>query len=228
MDGIEKITGRIEADGRAEAETILSEARAKAAETAAQYEKMATNQAETILQKGTIAAAQRQERLGSVAQLEARKLTLGAKQEMVEQAFQKALSDLQSLPDDRYVALLARLAAEATRTGREQVVLSQKDRTRFGKQVVSAANELLARKVAPKLPGELTESRAGAFLDKVVTGATAVLAGTAMLTLSEESRPMAGGLVLKDDKVETNCTFETLIHLQRDTLAAEVAKTLFA
>lgn len=81
--------------------------------------------------------------------------------------------------------------------------------------------------MAPKLPEELTGSKAGAILDKVVAGASAVLAGTGMLTLAEESRPMAGGLILRDNNVETNCSFEVLIHLQRDALAAEVAKTLF-
>lgn len=227
MNGIETITGRIAQDARTEADATLAQARAQAEEIAARYEKQATSEAEAILQKGTQAAIQREERLGSVAQLEARKLTLGARQEMVGRAFEKALEQLCALPEEAYVTLLAQLAVQATRTGREQVILSQKDRTRFGKQVVTQANEILARRVAPKLPDELTESRAGALLDKVVTGASALLAGTGMLTLSEESRPMAGGLVLKDERVETNCTFETLIHLKRDTLAAQVAKALF-
>ena len=103
----------------------------------------------------------------------------------------------------------------------------ERSAARFGKQVVTLANDILARKVAPKLPEELTGSKAGAILDKVVAGASAVLAGTGMLTLAEESRPMAGGLILRDNNVETNCSFEVLIHLQRDALAAEVAKTLF-
>ena len=114
------------------------------------------------------------------------------------------------------MALLADLAVKASRTGREQVIFSQKDRSRFGKAVVTRANEILARQVAPKLPDELTETKAGAVLDKVVTGASAVLAG-----------PMAGGLILRDDKVETNCSFEVLIHLQKEDLAAEVARALF-
>ncbi|MBE5708392.1 MAG: hypothetical protein EGR51_00630, partial [Oscillibacter sp.] len=107
------------------------------------------------------------------------------------------------------------------------VIFSQKDRSRFGKAVVTRANEILARQVAPKLPDELTETKAGAVLDKVVTGASAVLAGTGMLTMAEETRPMAGGLILRDDKVETNCSFEVLIHLQKEDLAAEVARALF-
>ena len=139
----------------------------------------------------------------------------------------EALADLAALPDEQYVALLADLAVKASRTGREQVIFSQKDRPRFGKAVVTRANEILARRVAPKLPDELTETKAGAVLDKVVTGASAVLAGTGMLTMAEETRPMAGGLILRDDKVETNCSFEVLIHLQKEDLAAEVARALF-
>ena len=92
---------------------------------------------------------------------------------------------------------------------------------------MTQANEILARRVAPKLPEDLTASRAGAVLDRVVTGASAVLSGTGMLTLAEESRPMAGGLILRDGRVETNCSFEVLIRLQRGALSAEVAQVLF-
>ena len=227
MNGIEKITGQIEADVQKEIDELTAQAQAQAAEIAARYEAQAQADAEAILQKGRQDAAQREERLASVAQLEARKLTLAAKQEMVGKAFDKALSDLTALPDDKYVALLADLAVQASRTGREQVVFSQKDRSRFGKAVVTRANEILAKQVAPKLPDELTETRAGAVLDRVVTGASAVLAGTGMLTMAEDTRPMAGGLILRDDKVETNCSFEVLIHLQKESLAAEVARALF-
>ena len=34
-------------------------------------------------------------------------------------------------------------------------------------------------------------------------------------------------LILRDGRVETNCSFEVLIHLQRDALSAEVASVLF-
>ena len=47
------------------------------------------------------------------------------------------------------------------------------------------------------------------------------------LTLAEETRPMDGGFILSDGAVEVNCTFDTLIRLQRGALAGEVAKVLF-
>lgn len=227
MEGIDKITGRIDADVQREIDEITAAAQATAAEISAGYQARAKSEADAILEKGKVSARQREERLESVAQLEARKLTLTVKQEMVEEAFRRALEKLTALPDKEYIDLLAKLAAAASRTGREQVILSQKDRTRFGKQIVSQANDILAKEVAPKLPGDFTETRTGAFLNKVATVASAVIAGTGMLTMAEDSRSIAGGLILRDDKVETNCSFEVLIHLQRDTLANQVAKVLF-
>lgn len=74
----------------------------------------------------------------------------------------------------------------------------------MGKAVVVAANEMLARASAPKLPEELTGGPAGALLDRMVTGASALLTGSAALTLAEETQPMDGGFVLRDGRVEVN------------------------
>ena len=205
MNGIEKITGQIDADVQKEIDAALDQARAQAQEIEARYASQAEAQAEAIRRKGEQDAALRQERLVDVAKLEARKTLLAAKQDMVGQAFDLALKKLLELPDQEYIALLAKLAVAASRTGREQVILSQKDRSRYGKQAVTMANDMLAKKAGPR----------AAQTD-------------GMLTLAEESRPMAGGLILRDGKVETNCSFEVLIHLQRDALSAEVARALFA
>ncbi|MGN8966916.1 V-type ATP synthase subunit E [Intestinimonas sp. HCP28S3_D6] len=205
MNGIEKITGQINADVQKEIDAALDQARAQAQEIEARYESQAQTQAEAIRRKGEQDAALRQERLVDVAKLEARKTILAAKQDMVGQAFDLALKKLLELPDQEYIALLAKLAVAASRTGHEQVIFSQKDRSRYGKQAVTMANDMLAKKAGPR-----ADESAG------------------RLTLAEESRPMAGGLILRDGRVETNCSFEVLIHLQRDALSAEVARALFA
>ena len=41
------------------------------------------------------------------------------------------------------------------------------------------------------------------------------------------ARPMGGGRYRRDGRGETNCSFAALIHLQREALAAQVAKVLF-
>ena len=195
MNGIEKLTQQIAADAQAEIDAILAEAREKADAVSADYAQRAETAANQRLTKGAEAAAQREERLVAMADMERRKTLLAAKQDMVGKAFDRALEQLCSLPDGEYAALLTRLAVSASTSGKEQLILSPRDRSRVGKQVVDAANAAL--------PG----------------GA---------LTLSEQTRPMAGGLILSDGSVEVNCTFETLIRLQRGAIAGDVANVLFA
>ena len=194
MNGIEKITGRIASDAAQEIESIQAEARRQAEEITARYAEQAKRESQELLERGRRSAEERVERLASVAQLEARKPELAAKQEMLSKAYDKALEQLLNLPDQEYTALLADLAVKASSTGQEAVILSQKDRTRFGKQVVTLANE------------KRKDGR---------------------LTLSGETRSIQGGLVLSDGDVEVNCTFETLVRLQRGELDREISKLLF-
>lgn len=194
MDGIEKITGRIAEDAGREIGEISAEARRQADEIMARYEAQAQRESEEILSRGRRNADERVERLASVAQLDARKLELAAKQEMLSKAYDLALEQLVNLPDKEYVDLLADLAVKASSTGREAVIFSQKDRARYGKAVVTQANEKL---------------------------------GDGRLTMSEQTRPIKGGLILSDGDVEVNCTFETLVRLQRGEMDREVAKVLF-
>jgi len=196
MKGLDKITARIEEDGRKEIDALLDAAKAEAAEIAAGYGRQAKAEAEKILERGRQAAAQREERLDSVAQLDCRKAVLAAKQELLDEAFDRACQQLRALPEDKYVDLLARLAVQASATGREKLIFSQADRARVGKAVVLRANEKLA------------ESKG-------------------MLTLSEETRPMEGGFILSSGDMEVNCTFATLVRLQRSALSGQVAKVLF-
>ena len=227
MNGIEKITARIEEDGKAEIDAMLAQARAEAADIAAKYEAQAKAEADEILAQGRKNAQERERHLESMAQMECRKAVLTAKQDVIEEAFQAAHKQLLNLPREEYVAFLADLAVKASTTGREKLIFSAEDRAQVGKAVVAAANKKLAEAVSPKLPEEVADSKAGAILDKVVTGASALLNGTGMLTLAEETRPMDGGFILSDGAVEVNCTFDTLLRLQRGALAGEVAKVLF-
>ena len=228
MNGIEKITQMIQSEAQTEIDGVLSAAREEAARITARYEAQAQAETTELTAKNEKAAAEREERLVSVAQMEARKVTLAAKQEMVEKAYVLALEKLCALPDDQYTEILAALLVKASSTGREEVILSPEDRKRVGKAAVAKANEILAKAAAPELPKELTESKVGAVINKVAANVSPIAKGTAMLTLSEETRPMRGGFILKDQKVEVNCTFDTLVRLQKAETAGAVAKKLFA
>lgn len=198
MTGIEKIIGRIDSDAQSEIDAVMAKAQAQADEITARYAAQAAEEREEILKRGRKAAAEREERLASSAQMEAKKLMLAAKQEMLDAAFDEALKQLCTLSADAYVELLAKLAVRASSTGTEQIIMSQTDRKPYGVKVAKRANQLL--EAAGK---------------------------TGSLTLSAESGAFQGGLLLSDGDVEVNCTFETLVRLTRSEIAGEVAKVLF-
>lgn len=227
MEGIEKITAKIVQDAQAEITRMNQETDEKVRSIAEAAQAQADKETAETLARGQRAAQERLERLKSAAKMEQRKLELAARQEMLAQAFELALEKLCSLPEEEYVQLLTRLVLEASTTGKEQLVFSPQDRARVGKQVVVAANEAMVKQVAPELPDAITDTKVGAFLGKVVNSTTAMVTGTGMLTLSEETRPMKGGFVLVDGDVEVNCAFETLVRLQREKLEKEVDQVLF-
>ena len=194
MNGIEKITRRIEADTQAEIDRILSDARAEADKIADSYKAQAEAEAAELAAKNEKAAAEREERLVSTAQMEARKMNLAAKQEMVEKAYDLALEKLCSMPDEQYVETAADLMVQAAPNGRGAVIFAEAERKRIGASAVRRANE--------KLKG-------------------------GQLTLAEETRPLKGGFILSDGRVEVNCSFDTLVRLQKTETAGAVVKHLF-
>ena len=226
MEGIEKITAKIAQDAQAEIEKLIAEAEEKVQSIRAAAQAQAQEEAGDIVEKGRAAASERLERLSSAAQMERRKLELASKQEVLGEAFDLALNKLCTLPEKEYIELLTKLALEASTSGKEQLIFSQKDRARVGKQVVMAANEALLKERAPSLPPEVAKSRVGTLMDKLVHNTTAIVTG-AGLTLSEQTRDIKGGFVMVDGDVEINCAFETLVRLQREQMEKKVADALF-
>lgn len=195
MKGIEKITEKIIQNTQQEIEEIQREAQLKAEEIAARYAEAAQKEVDEILCRGQIAAEERMERLAAVAVLDARKLELAAKQEILNQAFEMALDQLNHLPEEEYIVLLGKLAATASRNGKEEIVLSLEDRTRIGERVVRAANEQIQ--------------------------------GGGNLSLASEPMSMKGGMMLRYEDIEINCTFESLIRRIKSQMSAELAGILF-
>ena len=224
MNGIEKITARIETDTKSEVRGLLREAEEKAEAVRQQFKAQAEEEAKAAAEAGREAAKRQAERLESAAHMEAKKRMLAAKQACLDEAFASAQKQLLALPDEKYADLLARMAVRAAKTGHEEILLNAKDHKRVGAQVVSKANALLAGAAEAPAKG----GKGKGLLSKVVTGAAALLQGTASLTLSDETREMEGGLTLRDGNVEVNCAFETELRVLREDMAAEIAAILFA
>ncbi|MCQ2442273.1 MAG: V-type ATP synthase subunit E [Oscillospiraceae bacterium] len=140
MTGIEKITGRILSDAQAEIDTLMADAKAQAADIAAKYANEARKVYADAAAKGKNAAEDRETHLGSSAQMEARKMILAAKQEMLDAAYADAEKRLNSLPDKAMVQTLAALAQKASVTGKEEIILNANVAKRLGAEVVEKAN----------------------------------------------------------------------------------------
>ena len=192
MNGIDKVAARIVSDAQQEASALKAEAQARAAEMKDAADKHAAELRKTLLAESEADAEKQYALLVAAAETEAKKETLRVKQELLSQAFDRALMLLRSLDDARYVRLLSELAQKASETGREEILLNPEDREKYG----SSLSEELRR------------------------------AGTE-LTLSTETRPIVGGLILSQGKIEVNCALDRLAELYRSELAGEAARLLF-
>ncbi len=198
MNGIEKIIGRIESDTRSEIDALGARTDEQVKAIGEGYERVAQQAYFTTCSNGKKAAETQLARMASADSLEAKKALLAQKQALLDETFARALDKLCALPEQEQCSLLIKLAVEGSTTGREELVFSAPDRARYGKKVVIAANEAL--------------EKAGK---------------TANLTLSESSRDIRGGLFVKNGNIENNCSFEMILRLLREQLAAETAKLLF-
>lgn len=198
MNGINKITDRIAAEAEAEVSAVLAEAEKSAAAVRADFAAQAKELGDTLLRQGTEEIEQKVQRADRASRLEAKKDILSLKQELVGQAYRRAMEKILALPEADYADFLAREAGSAALTGKEEIILNDADHDRLGTKVTAAANALAVKR---GLPGELK--------------------------LAEKTRPITGGVVLRQGDIEVNCTLDSLLELSRGSLDAEVARILF-
>ena len=97
MKGIEKITARIESDGKAETVQMLKEAEEKAAALLAGYKAKAEEETAAAVEAGKEAAVHQAERLESAAHMEAKKQYLLAKNIYKELGMDDKVEELEGL-----------------------------------------------------------------------------------------------------------------------------------
>jgi V/A-type H+-transporting ATPase subunit E len=198
MTGIEKIKERILSDARGEIARIEQEAKVCSGEIAASGETAAKEEYWKLFKKGTDDAEIRSERLASVAQLEAKKQVLTVKQELIAAAFEYAVQTMLNMPEEKNIDFLASLAVRASRTGKEEVIFPADTREKIGEKVVMKANSMLTTS------GKRAELR-----------------------LSEDTRGIRGGLILRDGSIEMNCSIDALVDNVRNSITGDVASILF-
>ena len=193
MNGIDKVAARIVSDAQQEAAALKAEAQTRSAELKDAADRHAAELRKTLLNEGEGEAEKQYALLIAAAETDAKKETLRVKQDLLNEAFDRAVLYLRSLDEPRYVRLLSNLAQKASETGHEAIILNSEDRAKFGNALMDEINSAGLR-----------------------------------LTLSEETRPIVGGLILSQGRIEVNCALDRLAALHRSELAGEAARLLFS
>lgn len=198
MKGTEKIIAHIENDARAQAQAIIDEANRKAEEVRSAGEKAAQEAYDKLIREGKAECEAMLNRKIRMAEMEAKKEVLGAKQERVVETFAKSVSIICELPREEYAELFAKMAAKVSVSGTEEMYFCKNDKDECGQRIADRANELLA-----------AQGKVG------------------KLTVAEEAVNICGGFVLIENGIELNCSAEMLVDRCHKNMVAEVANELF-
>lgn len=138
--GIETITEKILAEANDDARRIFEKGRYDGRATIYRTERLIKQKQSDIEQKAVTDAENVKKRKNSVAELEARKMRLAAKQEAISRSFSDAMKKLAELPEEDYISLLARSVEQTGDEGGE-LRLNAKDKARIGQKLVDRINK---------------------------------------------------------------------------------------
>lgn len=221
MNGLERITEKILAEAREEADRILSSAEAECARIREEYAVRAEEIRARLSLEAEREGTDMIEQAKATAANKKRNLLLATKSQLIDEVFALALTQICGQEGEKYVDILAGLlstalveqveAEEISRTlyGEEEamapdsyeILLSARDMERYGKDVLDAVRKKLASRLDK------------ATLDKLV--------------LSKQVLNASGSLVLRCGNIEANCSLPLLFTQLREELEAEVSHALF-
>jgi len=139
---IETITGRIVSDAVEYEKTLISDAKAEEKKILEQAKTEAEAFREQMKEKAAKDAAAMVQGKQKEAEMEARKMRLGIKQQMIDKSIETALSMLADMDQGDYIEILTERIIKIGLT-EGQVLLNSKDRESIGSKFVDAANYAL-------------------------------------------------------------------------------------
>ena len=196
--GAEKIIEKIIADAEEKAREITSDAQAEAGRIVAAANETAAEKKEKSLAEGEKEAVLTKQRIVSSAHMEAKKLLLQARQDLLSEAFAAALNKIKNMDNAQFERLMTDLMVNLIETGDETVIINEADKKRLSPDFIYYVNRTVAKEQVP-----------------------------CNVTMSDEARDIPSGFILKRGDVEINATFEALLRQKKDALSAEVVKILF-
>ena len=216
MTGLSKITDKILAEARADANAKLAEAEERCRQIARDADEVSAERCAKIDEATKREAAEIVTRAKSGDAMVYRNTVLEARSALIDEAFEAAHKEILNLSAERTLEMLTMLLSSALRqisedekTSRElygeseipaaeqyEILLNQRDLDRCGKALLREAKQ-----------------RLGQVADKLV--------------LSEEPVFIDGGLIVRCGDIEINCSLGAMFSEIRPRLEAKVSRTLF-
>ena len=198
MGKAEKLKQKILSDGEAEARKILQEGEAEASLIRDEAQAEADKATSQYHAKADADAAEHIRRQTSLRELEARKAVLAEKGRLMEEVFDKVLKSLREKDRAGGYGLTRDLLLKEIETGTEEIIVAPDDRKAIDKAFIDSINVEIVK------AGKKGE-----------------------ITLSDETKDIRGGFILRRGRVELNSSFDTLLTMLRDDVETKVAAILF-
>ena len=199
--GTDKIVSSIMSEAQGKADVIIQDANADVSAITAKAEKTAEAEKVKILENGKKQSDMRYQQIISEAKMNARRAELGAKEEVIEAAFDKATNDLKSIASsgsEEYDDSLTKIIKEAV----DEI---------GGKDLIIQLNEADTEKFKSQLDSSSTFQ-----IDDV------------KFQLGEPIDTIGGAIVkTKNGDIEVNNTIESRLDRFKSILRSEVANVLF-
>ena len=215
-------------EAQAQADANIGEAQTKVDAILADGEKRAEASKVKIAEDAKKQAEMRYQQIISEAKMNARRAELGAKEEVIEEAFNKATDDLKNMAntnDSKYVESLIEMIKEAAVEigGGDLIVLLKEEDI----EKVQGHLDSIAALVKELIRERLTKTKS-VNLDAI---ARDVSNETEIETTLEIGEPIdtIGGAILRtrNGEIQVNNTIESRMLRFKKSLRSEVAKTLF-
>lgn len=221
MTGLSKITDKILAEAKSDAEKTLAAADAECKIIAADYKNRAEKIKKDIEERCEREAAAIISRAKSSAAMDERNIALGARSDLVDKAFRDARRELEYLPDDKYLDLLTSMLISVVTKQAEDEKISRETYGEEDAPVVDTYEILLSERDLAKHGGALLGNLRRRFVGNNCADIVS------KLRVSDTPAKIDGGLVLRCGDIEINSSISMIFEQMRPKLEARVSRILF-
>ncbi len=222
MTGIERITGKIISEAKADAAAIIERARERCAEimfeASADSERIKASLQERAEKEGESIVSGAK----STIAMKKRNILLSARREATDRVFDEAYKEILNLPEEKYCEVVSGFIAEAVLAEMEtektnielygeeeacvpekyELVFNEKDREKLGKAILDGVGRIVIGRMSRE---ELSK-----------------------ITVAPDTTKIDGGVIVRFGNVECNCSLETVFSQIRRRLEGEISSLIFS